>query len=57
MNQQKLNQALAMYHSQRMTVREIEEATGVSASTIYRAVKKDKNFLANQLEVSIDSVK
>jgi hypothetical protein len=34
-NQQKLTQALAMYHSQRMTVNEIEEATGVSAS-IYR---------------------
>ena len=41
-DQQKLNQALAMYHSQRMTVKEIGEATGVSSSTIYRSLKKEK---------------
>jgi DNA invertase Pin-like site-specific DNA recombinase len=41
-NKQKLSQALAMYHSQRMSVREIEEATGVSASTIYRSIKKER---------------
>jgi DNA invertase Pin-like site-specific DNA recombinase len=32
-NQQKLNQAIAMYHSQRMTVKKIQKATGVSAAT------------------------
>jgi DNA invertase Pin-like site-specific DNA recombinase len=43
-NQQMLDQALAMYHSQRMSVREIEEATGVSASTIYRSIRKEKEL-------------
>jgi DNA invertase Pin-like site-specific DNA recombinase len=42
-NQRKLNQAIAMYHSQRMTVKEIQEATGVSAATIYRELKKEQN--------------
>jgi DNA invertase Pin-like site-specific DNA recombinase len=42
-NQQKLNQAIAMYHSQRMTVKEIEEAAGVSAAIIYRELKKEQN--------------
>ena len=42
-NQQKLNQAIAMYHSQRMTVKEIEEATGISAGTLYRELKKEQN--------------
>src|SRR3954469_5724295 len=42
-NQQKLNQAIAMYHSERMTVKEIQEATGVSAATIYRELKKEQN--------------
>ena len=41
-NQQKLNQAIAMCHSQRITVKEIQEATGVSAATIYRELKKSK---------------
>jgi DNA invertase Pin-like site-specific DNA recombinase len=41
-NQQKLNQAVAMYHSKRMTVKEIEEATEVSAATIYRELKKEQ---------------
>jgi DNA invertase Pin-like site-specific DNA recombinase len=41
-NQQKLNQAIAMYHSKRMTVKEIEEATEVSAATIYRELKKEQ---------------
>ncbi|PTL38092.1 recombinase family protein [Alkalicoccus saliphilus] len=41
-NQQKLNQALALYHSQRMSVREIEEATGVSAATLYRQIKRER---------------
>src|SRR4051812_46474513 len=42
-NQPKLNQAIAMYHSERMTVKEIQEATGVSAATIYRELKKEQN--------------
>ena len=42
-NQQKLNQAIAMCHSQRITVKEIQEATGVSAATIYRELKKEQN--------------
>jgi DNA invertase Pin-like site-specific DNA recombinase len=41
-NQQKLNQAIAMYHSERMTVKEIQEATGVSAATLYRSLKKEQ---------------
>jgi DeoR/GlpR family transcriptional regulator of sugar metabolism len=32
-----------MYHSERMTVKEIQEATGVSAATIYRELKKEQN--------------
>lgn len=42
-NQQKLNQAIAMYHSQRMAVKEIEEATGVLAATIYWELKKEQH--------------
>jgi DNA invertase Pin-like site-specific DNA recombinase len=41
-NQQKLNQAIAMYHSKRMTIKEIQEATGVSATTLYRSLKKEQ---------------
>lgn len=41
-NQQKLNQALALYHSQRMSVREIQGATGISAATLYRAINKER---------------
>jgi hypothetical protein len=31
-----------MYHSNRMTVKEIEEATGVSAATLYRSLKEEQ---------------
>ena len=41
-NQLKLNQAIAMYHSKRMTVKEIHEATGVSAATLYRSLKEEQ---------------
>ncbi|MGM0878692.1 MAG: hypothetical protein ACQEWV_29410 [Bacillota bacterium] len=41
-NQQKLNQAIAMYHSKLMTVKEIQEATGVSAAILYRSLKKEQ---------------
>ncbi|KEP24859.1 recombinase family protein [Bacillus altitudinis] len=40
-NKQKLNQALALYHSKRMTVREIQEITGISPATLYRAIKEE----------------
>lgn len=40
-NQQKLNQAVALYHSKRMTVKEISDATGVSSATLYRAVRAE----------------
>lgn len=40
-NQQKLNQALALYHSQRMTVKEIQEAIGASDATLYRFLKEE----------------
>lgn len=42
-NQQKLNQAIAMYHSQKMKVKEIQESTGVSAATIFQELKKEQN--------------
>ena len=41
-NQQKLNQTIAMYHSQRMTIKEIQETNGVSAIILYRALKKEQ---------------
>jgi DNA invertase Pin-like site-specific DNA recombinase len=40
-NQQKLNQAMAMYHSKRLTVKEIQEATGISSATLYRALREE----------------
>ncbi|HER2025504.1 recombinase family protein [Bacillus infantis] len=41
-DEKKLIHALTLYHSRSMSVREIEEMTGVSASTLYRALKKEK---------------
>jgi DNA invertase Pin-like site-specific DNA recombinase len=41
-NQQKLIKAIAMYHSRRMTVKEIQEATGISAATLYRSLKEEQ---------------
>jgi DNA invertase Pin-like site-specific DNA recombinase len=40
-NQQKLNQAVALYYSKRMTVKEISDATGISSATLYRAVRAE----------------
>jgi DNA invertase Pin-like site-specific DNA recombinase len=40
-NQQKLNQAVAMYHSKRLTVKEIQEASGISSTTLYRALREE----------------
>jgi predicted phage gp36 major capsid-like protein len=37
----KLNQANAMYHSKRMTVKEIQETTEVSAATLFRSLKEE----------------
>ncbi|MED4286777.1 recombinase family protein [Priestia megaterium] len=41
-NQQKLNEAISLYLSQKMTVLEIQEATGISRTTLYRSLKKIK---------------
>ncbi|MGX4607737.1 recombinase family protein [Priestia sp. JNUCC 25] len=41
-NQQKLNEAISLYFSQKMTVLEIQEATGISRTTLYRSLKKIK---------------
>lgn len=43
-NQQKLNQAIALYHSQRMSVKEIQEATGISPATLYRSLKEEQTL-------------
>lgn len=42
-DKKKLETALKMYQSKQYTLREIEEVTNISSSTIYRALKKDKN--------------
>jgi DNA invertase Pin-like site-specific DNA recombinase len=41
-NQQKLNEAISLYLSQKMTVMQIQEATGISRTTLYRSLKKIK---------------
>ncbi|MGG0481224.1 helix-turn-helix domain-containing protein [Priestia megaterium] len=41
-NQQKLNEAISLYFSQKMTVVQIQEATGISRTTLYRSLKKIK---------------
>ncbi|UOE58290.1 recombinase family protein [Priestia filamentosa] len=37
----KLRQAIALYYSKRLSVREIQEATGISRATLYRELKKE----------------
>ncbi|WP_404337964.1 hypothetical protein [Planococcus rifietoensis] len=34
-NQQKINEAIALYHSKRISVKELQEATGISAAILY----------------------
>ncbi|WP_143256235.1 recombinase family protein [Priestia aryabhattai] len=41
-NQQKLNEAISLYLSQKMTVVQIQEVTGISRTTLYRSLKKMK---------------
>ncbi|MFP7416044.1 recombinase family protein [Priestia filamentosa] len=41
-DEKKLRQAIALYHSKRMSVREIQEATGISRATLYREIKKEQ---------------
>lgn len=41
-NQQKLNQDIASYHSNRMSFKEIQEATVISAATLYRNLEKER---------------
>jgi hypothetical protein len=47
-NPQKLNQTVAMYHSKRMTVKEIQEATGISAATLYQSLKEEQTQESDQ---------
>ncbi|RAS91809.1 resolvase [Priestia endophytica] len=39
-DRKKLNQAIALYYSKRMSMREIQEATSISRATLYREIKK-----------------
>ncbi|MED4170575.1 recombinase family protein [Priestia megaterium] len=41
-NQQKLNEAISLYLSRKITVLQIQEATGISRTTLYRSLKKIK---------------
>lgn len=41
-NQKKIEMALKMYHSKQYTIRDIQEATNVSKSTLYRYANKQK---------------
>lgn len=41
-DQRKLEQALKLYDTEKMTVREIEESTGVKRATLYRALNRRK---------------
>lgn len=39
---EKLRQAIALYYSKQMSVREIQEATSISRTTLYREIKKEQ---------------
>jgi DNA invertase Pin-like site-specific DNA recombinase len=41
-DERKLKQAVALYYSDRMSVLEIQEATGISRATLYREIKKEQ---------------
>ncbi|MGG1218232.1 recombinase family protein [Priestia endophytica] len=41
-DEKKLRQAIALYYSKRLSVREIQEATGISRATLYRELKKEQ---------------
>ncbi|MBH0167212.1 recombinase family protein [Fictibacillus sp. 7GRE50] len=41
-NTQKLRQAIILYKSREMTVKEIQQETGISPSTLYRALSEEK---------------
>ncbi|MGK9185694.1 recombinase family protein [Priestia filamentosa] len=41
-DERKLKHAVALYHSERMSVREIQEATGISRATLYREIKRER---------------
>lgn len=40
----KLKQAITLYHLKQMSVREIQEATGISRATLYRSIEKEKKI-------------
>jgi DNA invertase Pin-like site-specific DNA recombinase len=41
-NSQKLRQAIILYKSREMTVKEIQQETGISPSTLYRSLSEEK---------------
>lgn len=41
-DEKKVKQALALYDTKKVTVKEIEETTGISAATLYRYIRKRK---------------
>ncbi|MFP7225234.1 recombinase family protein [Priestia filamentosa] len=41
-DRKKLRQAIALYYSRRMSVREIQEVTSISRATLYREIKKEQ---------------
>ncbi|MFP7487806.1 recombinase family protein [Priestia filamentosa] len=41
-DRKKLRQAIALYYSRRMSVREIQEVTCISRATLYREIKKEQ---------------
>jgi DNA invertase Pin-like site-specific DNA recombinase len=42
-NAQKLRQAIILYNSQEMTLKEIHQETGISPSTLYRVLSEENN--------------
>lgn len=51
-NQKKIEMALKMYHSKQYTIRDIQEATNVSKSTLYRYANKQKGNPLRRVIVS-----
>ena len=41
-DQQKVQQAISLYHTQQYTVNEIQDMTGIARSTLYRAMKQQE---------------
>jgi DNA invertase Pin-like site-specific DNA recombinase len=43
-DEKKLRQAIALYYSKRMSVREIQEVTSISRATLYREIRKEQTL-------------